>query len=222
MSVEHTTIVGAPDAVGAAADEPRAWHDRYAGALVLAIVLVVVAAVSVLTVRWFGGLDVVTPVGNGVTATNEKPGTVIVGTQIVAYGPWDAPFAYDLEPVDVRSITPVVVENSADADITLLRCTGGEPVGVTDANILSGCPGAAPFVPGTMVLATVPPNDIIAVITSRKPGVVRIEGFRVDYAVGPRSTTVDAGINVLVRIGAAEDADDDSLDDPLDDTSPTP
>jgi hypothetical protein len=213
--MQRTTIIGEPDAVQAATDEQQAWHVSHTGAMVAGIALVL-ALTSVLTVRWFGGLDVVTPVGNGVTATNEKPGTVIVGTQIVAYGPRDAPFAYDLEPVDVRSITPVVVENSAAADITLLRCTGGEPVGVTDANILSGCPGAAPFVPGTMVLGSVPPNDIIAVITTRKPGVVRIDGFRVDYALGPRSTTLDAGINVLVRVGAAEDAD------ALDDASPTP
>jgi hypothetical protein len=57
-----------------------------------------------------------------------------------------------------------------------------------------------------MVLSARPPNEIIAVITTRRPGVVRIEGFRVDYASGIRSTTVDAGINVEVTVGAGDAA----------------
>jgi hypothetical protein len=197
------TSVWSPDG-SAPGDTELARHDRYAGAMVVAIALVAVALISVSTVRWFGGLDVITPVGNGASATSEKPGTVLVGTQIVAYGPWDASFAYDLEPVDVRSITPVVTEISADADITLLRCTGGEPQGVTDANILAGCPGAAPFVPGTMLLGPLPPNEIVVVVTTHKQGVVRIDGFRVDYAVGVRSTTVDAGTRVTFTVGAGD------------------
>jgi hypothetical protein len=178
-------------------------HHRNTGAVAVGIALVVVALTSVLTVRWFGGLDVVSPVGNKVSATAKAPGTVIVGTQIVAHGPWDAPFAYDPEPVQVRSIIPVVVENSADADIELLLCGEGSPVAVGAADDVSAaCPGATPVVPGSMILSAQPPNDMIAVITTRRPGVVRIEGFRVDYSSGIRSTTVDAGINVEVTVGA--------------------
>ena len=200
MSIEHTTIVGEPDAVEAAADEQRAWHDRYAGALVVGIALMLVALTSVLTVRWFGGLDLVTPVGNKVTATSPKPGSVIVGTQIAAYGPWDAPFAYDPEPVDVRSVTPVVSQNSADADIELLRCTG-DPAVATDPRVGSFCPGGVPLVPGRMVLGLQPPGEIVAVITARQDGVVQIDGFRVDYSVGPRSKVVLAGTTVVFTVG---------------------
>ncbi len=201
MSIEHTTIAGEPDAIEASGDGQQEWRDRYAGAMVVGIALVVVALTSVLTVRWFGGLDLITPVGNGVTATSEKPGSVIVGTQIVAYGPWDAGFAYDPEPVDVRSITPVIVENSADADIVLLRCTG-DPAVATDPLHGSACPGGVPLAPGRMVLNLQPPDKIVAVITARKQGVVQIDGFRVDYSLGPRSTVVDAGTRVTFTIGA--------------------
>jgi hypothetical protein len=182
-------------------------HDRSTGAIAVGIALVAAAVTSVVAVRWFGGLDLVTPVGNKVSATAEAPGTVIVGTQIVAYGPWDTEFAYDVAPVDVRSIIPVVVENSADGDIELLRCGDGPPVAVGAADdVAAACPGATPVVPGSMVLSARPPNEIIAVITTRRPGVVRIEGFRVDYASGIRSTTVDAGINVEVTVGAGDAA----------------
>ena len=47
MSMERTTIIGEPDAVQAATDEQQARHDRYAGAMVVAIVLVVVSLISV-------------------------------------------------------------------------------------------------------------------------------------------------------------------------------
>lgn len=201
MSMERTTIVGEPDAVEAAGDEQQEWHDRYAGAMVVAIALVVVSLISVQTVRWFGGLDLVTPVGNTVTATSPKPGSVVVGTQIAAYGPWDAPFTYDPEPVDVRSVTPVVSQNSADADIELLRCTG-DPAVAADPRIGSFCPGGVPLTLGRMVLGLQPPGEIVAVITARKDGVVQIDGFRVDYSVGPRSAVVVAGTTVVFTIGA--------------------
>ena len=201
MSIEQTSIVGEPDAVEATADEQQAWHDRYAGAMVVGIALVLVALTSVLTVRWFGGLDVITPVGNSASAIGKEPGTVIVSTQIAAFGLWDAGIAYDPEPVDVRSVTPVVVENSADADIVLLRCTG-DPAVATDPLLGSACPGAVPLAPGRMVLNLQPPDKIVAVITARKQGVVQIDGFRVDYSLGPRSTVVDAGTRVAFTIGA--------------------
>jgi hypothetical protein len=202
MSTEHATTVGAPDSADAPGAERAARSDRVVRGLAVAIVLVVLAVISVSVLRWFRGLDVVTPVGNEVTAVNERPSTAVFGTQIVGYGPLDAPYTYDPQPVDVRSITPVVVQNTADATIELVRCTGGDPVGASDASSALPCEGATPFEPGTMVLGATPPDQIVAVVTARQDGVVVIDGFLVDYAVGIRSTTVQAGIRIQFTVGA--------------------
>lgn len=201
MSIEHLTDVGEPESAEATGHE-QAWHDRYARVLVVAILLVVVAVTSAAGLRWFRGLDVITPVGNSVQARGDEPGTVMFGTQIVGSGPWEAPFQYDPQPVDVRSITPIVVENSADATIELVRCTAGDRSGATEASRPLPCEGAVAFEPGTMVLGAAPPNQIVAVVTAHRDGVVVIDGFLVDYAVGIRSTTVQAGTRMQFTVGA--------------------
>ena len=203
MSIEHTTIAGEPDAIEASGDEQQEWRDRYAGAMVVGIALVVVALTSVLTVRWFGGLDLITPVGNGVTATSAKPGAMIVGTRSSPDGPWDSGFASDPESID----DPVhhargrgELRGRRHRAAALHRRGPGWRADRSRSTWLRAARRGARSPPGGHGRwAPQPPDEIVVVITARKPG--RRADRRVPrrLPLGPRSAVVDAGIDVRVH-----------------------
>jgi hypothetical protein len=90
-------------------------------------------------------------------------------------------------PVRVQRIRPVAPVNTADADIELVVCTRGvdglllgsssEPLPDGDA-----CPEVRPLADGADIDWS--KDNLVARVTPRRPGTVRLAGFEVTYSRG--------------------------------------
>lgn len=166
---------------------------------VMAVASVLLLTLSAGAIGWFlvwrssdkklfpGGdlLGVTVPVGR----------TVYVGLGIfAAHTP-------QVVPLDIESVTPRTARNTAAASITVLRCrqssdeTGeaGLGVGGTAYNPRHVCTSLTPFRPGIVAIGS-SRDGLVAAITARRPGVLRVQGWQVKYQDGWRTGNQVAGI----------------------------
>lgn len=99
----------------------------------------------------------------------------------------------------ISMIRPVVVTNTAGADIRILRCVlaldGPGPEG--DASGRSRCASLSPFESGDITLGFQRgDDDIVIAVTPRRAGKVRIAGVEVHYSSGLRHGTQHTGVQI--------------------------
>ncbi|CAN5137828.1 hypothetical protein BH09ACT10_BH09ACT10_02010 [soil metagenome] len=147
-------------------------------ALVVSLVLVVGAVVGYQ--GWWSRPTAFSGWGNVMMSTTSKVGqTLTVGMDNT----------YPGEDVNVHSAKPVVRVNSADAKIELLVChyrSAEKQLGSIFGSLDEYCSSTSP-VDGYDLRKTANKNEaILARITPRKPGSVRIDGLNVHYMRGWR------------------------------------
>jgi hypothetical protein len=96
--------------------------------------------------------------------------------------------------INLRSIAPLITENTAGATVNILECEAGDTGagagliagGVLLDDVATYCPAVDPIHVGTI---TVGPraNGFVLAITPRHSGVVRVDGARMSYRIGMRS-----------------------------------
>lgn len=102
--------------------------------------------------------------------------------------------------VELRSVTPIVSENTSAAGVAVLMCTdagGSATLGSTARDPRPYCATLTAFTPGTVTLGPRATGLLLAV-TPHLPGVVRIEGVRISYRTGLRSGTQRVGVEAIV------------------------
>jgi hypothetical protein len=158
-----------------------------AGALLVAtmVVTAVLLLVGVAGREWLAHPDAFGPVGSSARLDGpHAAGAAMTG--VMTYGPVDA---VDLSAaprtVDVVSIEPRIVSNSADADVRLVLCPDGAGPATTDAP----CAGAVPFTGGQVALGYAPGQQLWVVATSHRAGTLVVDGYDVTYRDGMRSGT---------------------------------
>jgi hypothetical protein len=103
--------------------------------------------------------------------------------------------------IDLRSVTPLVTENSSNATIAVMICVTREP-----GDLISGgsalddasqyCKSLTAFHPGPITLGSTATGLVLAV-TPHRSGVVRIDGARIHYRDGLRSGREQIGAAVI-------------------------
>lgn len=90
--------------------------------------------------------------------------------------------------LNVRSVTPQIVQNTAYARIKVLVCHRNDSIRHTGSDDLSFCAWTKPFTPGVLTIGSDDPgtNSIILAVTTRQVGKVTINGVHVSYRQGPR------------------------------------
>lgn len=169
---------------------------------VVAVLAVVVVAAGIPTAIWFAhwrsSLHLLAnyPV-NGVGYPLAAGKTFYVDGNAVAARVFSHEDFSDLS-VDINSVRPVVKENTADADIGVLRCVlrrdGGGPFGYNQAQTRRTCGTITPFHSGPVTLGfRKGDDDIVIAVTPRHAGTVRISGVEVQYSSGLRHGTQHTG-----------------------------
>ena len=150
---------------------------------------------GVLFARWVYGVHALLEGGNGLSGPVPVEQTMYVGENVVpaSGGPTDT------LSVDLRSVTPRITTNTADADVTVLMCTVGlDPIGATTA---TGpyCTSVSAFHPGNVVLGSRPGStDIVVAVRPHRAGTVHVEGLDVNYHLGIRRGHAHTGTNIQV------------------------
>jgi len=102
-------------------------------------------------------------------------------------------------PVTLKQVTPVVIDNSADADIQVRVCRRAEPgTGVGAVRSVRRFCDALDVIDDDMQLRST--DQVIATVVPQRPGVVHIEGFRVDYRDGIRRGSQHSGLEIRLRV----------------------
>jgi hypothetical protein len=103
--------------------------------------------------------------------------------------------------LDVRSVTPRVVQDTADATIKVLVCHRNDSISHLGSDDLSFCSWTKPFEPGMLTIGADDPgtNSIILAITTAHLGRVVIDGVHVTYRQGLRHGSQDTGDQITVR-----------------------
>ena len=169
----------------------------------IAAVVGVVAVASVILAAWY----VVSAHALDDSSGALERMTVPVG-QTVYFGPPVAPIGGPEATVqiDLRSVTPKIVENTADATVAVLFCTGpragGLVAGGTVDEAASSCNQLSAFHPHQLRLGpdgsgTITTGIVVAV-TPHRPGVVHIRGAQVSYWQGIRHGSQHVGMDVTI------------------------
>ena len=145
---------------------------------------------------WWTPPEAFGPYGNGI-------GGRIEAGQAMHYDTGLHPVRRDGEdpepiPVTLNEVTPVVSENSADADIEVRLCRvadGGTGIGAV-RSVRRFC-DALDVIDGDTQLR--PPDQVIVTVVPQRPGVVHIEGAPVDYRDGIRRGSQHSGLEIHVR-----------------------
>jgi hypothetical protein len=171
----------------------------------VAVLAVLAIAVS-LFIRWLGGAKAL---GSGIGYGLGGPARV---GETVYSGPMVFSASGSVATVDIRSITPRVIHDSAGAQIRTLVCERNSttfPVGgVLARTSYSWC---RPFHLGVV---TVGPDDaadgqisVILAVTARHGGSVDIDGVHVDYRQGVRHGSATSGMELQLWTGKTDPFD---------------
>jgi hypothetical protein len=103
--------------------------------------------------------------------------------------------------LDLRSVTPRITVNTADADVRVLICQRNDSISALGADDLFFCAATRPFVPGTLTIDhdNAGTTSIIVAVTTRRVGTVTIAGVRVTYHDGLRRGSQDTGNDMSVK-----------------------
>lgn len=164
--------------------------------LAAAASLLVAAALALgLGLRWlYSPHDLVPP--GAYTVIMNRPAVVTVYSPGMVDPSSEAPIT-----VDVRSVTPRVATNTADATITALICHRNGTTTPTGSDDLSMCTWTKPFKPGVLTLdGDLPGTDsVIFKVSSRHAGRVTIDGVHVSYRRGLRHGSQDTGPTFVLK-----------------------
>lgn len=132
----------------------------------LRYVIVVAAAVMALAGWWLTHPSAFWPAGN------ESITTSVVGDPLVLPA-WIHPDS----GVHLRSVAPVVVANTGGAELSMFVCPSGVAVG--NVELADDC---RPFSAGTPFEGSA--QELVVHVDGTSPGVIKIEGFEVEYRQG--------------------------------------
>jgi len=123
------------------------------------------------------------------------------GDNVTAERVFSDPHNHQPFGLQIDSIRPVVRENTAGADIVVLRCTlrdgGSGPMGGNSAAAHATCIKLVPFHTGRVDLGFRTGNDdIVVAVTPRHRGIVRVAGVNVRYNAGIRHATQHCGARI--------------------------
>lgn len=141
---------------------------------------VIVAAVAVVAL---GGWWVTHPSTFG-PAGNESITSSVVGDPLVLPA-----WIYPDSRVDLRSVMPVVVANTAGAELSMFVCPSTVAVG--NVELADEC---QPFSAGTPLEGR--PQELVVHVDGTRPGVIKIEGFEVEYRQGLRFGSEVTGLHL--------------------------
>jgi hypothetical protein len=109
----------------------------------------------------------------------------------------------DAASIDLTSVKPRVRNNSADADIQVLRCTIGTGLVGAMQTTQGSCSTLSTFHPGTVTLGDKHGQvDLLLAVTPHKPGSVSVLGVDVRYRDGIRIGSAHSGLEVDVTVPA--------------------
>lgn len=169
--------------------------DRRGHVLLLAGVAVVTAVVLVVTLggvlvrQWSERADAFTPATGSVRVEGPRAaGSSWTG--ITTYGPVEA-IDPGVQPraVDVVSIAPRIVENSAGARVRLVLCA---PAGGA-APATGSCSDAEPFRGGVIALGVGQVPTLWVIASATRPGTLVVDGYDVTYRDGWRTGVQHVG-----------------------------
>jgi hypothetical protein len=177
---------------------------------VIASVVVVALAVGIPTTVWFvhwrsslHSLVDYPGYGVGIPASVAQR-TFYFGNELVAERAISHPKDSGTLSINISSITPVVLENTANADVTVAHCVLARP----GAGVISGgpkeaaakCSSLTPFRSGSVTLGFAKgSDDIVIAVTVHKAGLVRIAGVEVHYSSGLRHGSQHTGAQLRIR-----------------------
>ncbi|MDQ2748917.1 MAG: hypothetical protein ABI775_03290 [Pseudonocardiales bacterium] len=105
--------------------------------------------------------------------------------------------------IDLKSVTPKIAENSADATVEIMACSGPKSFDITgggDATDLSSyCPGLTPFRSGSFIVGARSTTGVVMAITPRRAGTTHIEGSYVSYWHRLRHGRQHVGYDVVIN-----------------------
>jgi hypothetical protein len=192
------------DTAEAVADRGAARRRRWPW-VVGAVVAVLVAAgvpTAVWFAHWRSSLHVfATYPMYGATETLQVGHTNYFGNNLVAAHAIDHPSDFSALSLQVSAIRPVVLENTADAKIAVLRCVARRSasalLGENEATAQDKCSTLTPFTSGSLTLGVERnQDDIVIAITPRHAGTVRIAGVDVHYSKGLRHGVQHTGAQI--------------------------
>jgi hypothetical protein len=175
----------------------RQLVSRYRWWLVAATVVAVVAVGATMFVRWLYGASAI--------ESGFNTGTLHVTVGQPYYTPPTLFSASDhgTTTVDVRSIEPRVINNSANASIKVLTCKRNGTIaemGGPDLNAYAWC---HPFTPGKMTIGqgNAGQMTVVLAVTAHRLGSLEITGTHVSYRQGIRHGSVNAGPDTQMWAG---------------------
>ncbi|MDQ1496027.1 MAG: hypothetical protein QOG69_2510 [Actinomycetota bacterium] len=103
--------------------------------------------------------------------------------------------------IDLRSVTPLVTENTSNATIAVMTCVTRGPGGLIGGgsaldDASQYCKSLTAFHPGPITLGLTATGLVLAV-TPHRSGVVRIDGARISYHDGLRTGRERIGTEVI-------------------------
>jgi hypothetical protein len=166
----------------------RRWRWRVAAASV-----VVLVGTGFGLWRWQHGLTLLAVGGN------EIGGPIPIGRTVYAlaldYTAQRAPLT-----VDLQTVTPVIVRNTAVATVDVLQCRD-EHVPTTYVLHVRWCHQLRPFTSGNHEFSgsTLGGDALILAVTAYQPGVVHIAGMNITYKAGLRQGEQNTGLRMDFR-----------------------
>lgn len=124
--------------------------------------------------------------------------TTYFGGNVTAERVFSDPHNHQPFALHIDSIRPVVRQNTAGADIVVLRCTsrdgGPGPLGGNAAAANAICAKLVPFHSGRVDLGfRAGDDDVVVAVTPRHRGIVRVAGVYVRYSSGIRHAAQHCG-----------------------------
>jgi hypothetical protein len=178
----------------------RRWWGLAAGGVALVVILAVGWAAW-----WLTHPNVLFPLGNGVGTKMVVGETNAYGTTIITDRGHDGNGSQPVT-ITIHRVTPVVTENTANANVSVVLCEGpqaGSVGAVTAADVAQLCQTTTPVADESKFSFNyLKGQQLIVLITPRQPGVVVIHGFQVTYQDGLRRGTQLTGVNIKVHARA--------------------
>jgi hypothetical protein len=189
-----TNVDLGPTTVEAAGTQPRRTRRRWllAGGVVF---IVLVALAIIWWWRWLYSPHALESGGGYELGARRPVGATFYSPAMVL------PDGKQPITLDVRSVTPWVVQDTSNATVKVLVCHRNDSISHMGSDDLSFCAWTKPFAPGTLTIGSDDPgtNSIILAITTTHLGTVAIDGVHVTYRQGARHGSQDTGGRIVVK-----------------------
>jgi hypothetical protein len=175
----------------------------------VAVCVTILLAAGIPTAIWFAhwrsSLHALVEYPTYGASTSERAGTTVYfGSNAWPADAQGQPDGRAELPVHVSVVRPVVRENTAAAQIVVLKCgrssPGDEALGGDAAEVRGRCATLVPFASGSVTFGErAGDDDIVLEVTPTRPGKVQIAGIEVRYSSGLRHGTQHIGAQTSVR-----------------------